>query len=45
LDGQDLELTGVAPDIAVKNTVADRVADKDPQLERAVDEILKDLKK
>jgi len=44
LDGQDLELTGVSPDIAVKNTVADRVADKDPQLERAVQEILKDLK-
>ncbi len=44
LDGKDLELTGVAPDIAVKNTVADRVADKDPQLERAVQEILKDLK-
>ena len=44
LDGQDLELTGVAPDIAVRNTVADRVLDKDPQLERAVQEILKDLK-
>lgn len=44
LDGQDLELTGVSPDIVVKNTVADRVADKDPQLERAVQEILKDLK-
>ena len=43
LDGKDLELTGVAPDIAIKNTVADRVADKDPQLERAVQEILKDL--
>lgn len=44
LDGQDLELTGVAPDIYVKNTVEDRVNDKDPQLERAVQEILKDLK-
>lgn len=44
LDGQDLELTGVAPDIAVKNTVIDRMQDKDPQLERAVQEILKDLK-
>jgi len=43
LDGKDLELTGVSPDIAIKNTVADRVADKDPQLERAVQEILKDL--
>ena len=45
LDGKDLELTGVAPDIAVKNTTADRMADRDPQLERAVQEILKDLKK
>jgi len=45
LDGQDLELTGVSPDIAVKNTTADRVADKDPQLERAIQEILNDLKK
>lgn len=45
LDGQDLELTGVAPDIAIKNTTADRIADKDPQLEKAVSEILKDLKK
>lgn len=44
LDGDDLELTGVSPDIYVKNTVADRAADKDPQLEKAVEEILKDLK-
>lgn len=43
LDGQDLEMSGVSPDIYVKNTVADRIADKDPQLERAVAEILKDL--
>ncbi|WDF68841.1 S41 family peptidase [Sphingobacterium oryzagri] len=44
LGGDDLELTGVAPDIFVKNTIADRAADKDPQLERAVQEILNDLK-
>ncbi|MEJ5054376.1 S41 family peptidase [Sphingobacterium sp. MYb382] len=44
LDGQDLEKSGVAPDIYVKNTVADKVNDKDPQLERAVKEILKQLK-
>ncbi|QQD15206.1 S41 family peptidase [Sphingobacterium sp. UDSM-2020] len=44
LAGQDLELSGVAPDIVVKNTIADRTNDKDPQLERAVQEILKDLK-
>ncbi|TJZ59833.1 PDZ domain-containing protein [Sphingobacterium olei] len=43
LDGQDLEQTGVAPDIYVKNTIADRLADRDPQLERAVKEILDEL--
>lgn len=45
LDGQNLEKTGVKPDIYVKNTFMDRLQDNDPQLERAVQEILKDLKK
>jgi tricorn protease len=45
LDGQNLEKTGVKPDIYVKNTFIDRQQDNDPQLERAVQEILKDLKK
>ncbi|MDH5036359.1 S41 family peptidase [Chryseobacterium cucumeris] len=45
LDGQNLEKTGVKPDIYVKNTFMDRLQNKDPQLERAVQEILKDLKK
>jgi len=44
LDGQDLEQTGVAPDILVKNTVQDRVENRDPQLERAIQEILGDIK-
>ncbi|MEC4112915.1 S41 family peptidase [Myroides pelagicus] len=44
LDNQNLEKTGVAPDIYVKNTFLDRLNDKDPQLERAIQEILKDLK-
>lgn len=44
MDGQDLEKEGVKPDIFVKNTFEDRLANKDPQLERAVAEILKDLK-
>lgn len=44
LDGQDLELTGVKPDILIKNTVQDRMENKDPQLERAIKEILDDLK-
>lgn len=45
LDGQNLEKTGVKPDIYIKNTFTDRLQDKDPQLEKAVQEILKDLKK
>lgn len=44
LDGKNLEKTGVAPDIYIKNTFLDRQENKDPQLERAVNEILKDLK-
>ncbi|MEG0518199.1 MAG: S41 family peptidase [Bacteroidales bacterium] len=44
LDGKDLEFSGVKPDIYVKNTFQDRVDGKDPQLERAVQEILKELK-
>ena len=44
IDGQDIEKEGVKPDIYVKNTFTDRLADKDPQLEKAVTEILKDLK-
>ncbi|WBV55077.1 S41 family peptidase [Chryseobacterium daecheongense] len=45
LDGQNLEKTGVKPDIYIKNTFIDRQQDNDPQLERAVQEILKDLRK
>lgn len=44
LDGKNLEKTGVAPDITVKNTFLDRLTDKDPQLDRAIQEILKELK-
>jgi len=45
LDGKNLEKTGVAPDIYIRNTFLDRQENKDPQLERAVKEILKDLNK
>ena len=44
MDGQDLEKEGVKPDIFVKNTFEDRLANRDPQIERAVAEILKQLK-
>jgi tricorn protease len=43
LDGKDLELEGVKPDIYVKTTFKDRLEDKDPQLDRAIEEIKKDL--
>ncbi|OPC06123.1 peptidase S41 [Elizabethkingia ursingii] len=45
LDGQNLEKTGVKPDIYIKNTFMDRLQGNDPQLDRAIQEILKDLKK
>lgn len=44
LEGDDLEMTGVAPDIYVKNTFKDRLEGNDPQLDRAIEEILKELK-
>ncbi|WP_341841637.1 S41 family peptidase [Chitinophaga caseinilytica] len=44
LDGKNLEKEGVAPDIYVKTTFTDRLADKDPQLERAVQELLKSVR-
>ena len=44
LEGNDLELTGVAPDIYVKNSFKDRLNGNDPQLEKAIQEALKELK-
>ncbi|MFA6129132.1 MAG: S41 family peptidase [Bacteroidales bacterium] len=41
LDGQDLEATGVKPDIYLKNTFLDRLAGKDPQLSKAVEVIMR----
>lgn len=40
LDGSDLELTGVEPDIKVYNTFEDNIAGRDPQLDRALRELL-----
>ena len=45
LDGKDLEFTGVKPDIYIKNTFKDRLEGKDPQLEKGVEEILRQLGK
>lgn len=44
LDGKDIEKTGVTPDIQVKTSFTDRLENKDPQLDRAIEEIMKDLK-
>src|SRR5690625_1591474 len=43
LKGENLEHTGVAPDIEVENTFLDNLKRNDPQLKRAIDEILKQL--
>ncbi len=44
LGGKNIEKEGVTPDIYVKNTFTDRLENKDPQIERAVSEIMKQLK-
>lgn len=44
LDGKDLESTGVHPDILVINTFEDKLNGRDPQIDRAVQEIMKQLK-
>jgi C-terminal processing protease CtpA/Prc len=44
LDGKDLEMTGVTPDIKVVNTFEDKISGKDPQLDRAIEEVMKQLK-
>ncbi|MFN8344270.1 MAG: S41 family peptidase [Spirosomataceae bacterium] len=44
LDGKNIEKEGTTPDIYVKQTFTDRLNDKDPQLDKAIEEILKDLK-
>lgn len=45
LSGDDLELTGVQPDIYVKEDFKDRSQGNQPQLDAAISEILKELKK
>lgn len=44
LDGKNLEHTGVSPDIKIKNTFEDRMNVKDPQIEKAVEEIMKEMR-
>ncbi len=45
LEGKDLEATGVQPDILVVNSFDDKLNGRDPQIDRAVEEILKELRK
>ena len=44
LDGKDIEKQGVKPDIYVKQTFVERLNEQDPQLDRAIAEIMQDLK-
>ena len=44
LDGKDLERNGVSPDIYVDTNMKDRLENKDPQLDTAINEIMKELK-
>jgi C-terminal processing protease CtpA/Prc len=44
LDGKDLEVSGVQPDILVLNSFEDKLNGRDPQLDRAIEEVLKKLK-
>jgi tricorn protease len=44
LDGGNIEKEGVKPDITVVNTFLDRVNGNDPQLDKAIETILQDLK-
>lgn len=44
LEGKDLEMSGVQPDILVINSFDDKLNGKDPQLDKAIEEIVKQLK-
>ncbi len=44
LDGKDLEKNGVQPDILLVNNFVDKINNKDPQLDKAIEEIMKELK-
>jgi len=44
LEGNDIEKNGIKPDILVVNTFEDKINGKDPQLDKAIEEIMKQLK-
>ena len=45
LEGKDLEMSGVQPNITVINSFEDKLNGRDPQVDRAVEEILRLLGK
>ena len=44
LEGKDLEINGVQPDILLVNSFEDKLNGNDPQLDKAIEEILKQIK-
>ncbi|MBN8854916.1 MAG: hypothetical protein J0H07_23855 [Sphingobacteriales bacterium] len=44
MDGKDIEMTGVTPDIKVINTFEDKISGRDPQLDKAIEEALVEIK-
>ena len=44
MDGKNLESEGVSPDILVNMDFKDRINGRDPQLDRAIEEVMKQLK-
>lgn len=44
LEGKDMEMGGVQPDILIINSFDDKLNGRDPQLDKAIEEILKQLK-
>lgn len=45
MDGKDLEQTGVAPDIKIINTFDDKISGRDPQLDKAIEAVMKEMKR
>ncbi|WP_323755424.1 S41 family peptidase [Roseivirga sp.] len=43
MDGKNLESEGVSPDILVNMNFTDRLSGKDPQLDRAIEEVMKQI--
>jgi C-terminal processing protease CtpA/Prc len=44
LDGKDLEMSGVQPDLLIINSFDDKLNGRDPQLDKAIEEVMRQLK-